>query len=186
MRWPCPAPLRLAQKTLNPSSSARSKRRAAAAPRRRRRRSARIRVFRSACGSARSRPWSTNATAAWASRCISAAQGLGEHGGFLAGGGARDGRQGLQHRPLHRRGCLRGPGGCGADGALAAHLDLAHPWNVTPTARSRSPKPARPRRWPSTRASTTPRAHRSAPTRGCMSTATRTDSSAAIPPPRTP
>ena len=48
------------------------------------------------------------------------AQGFGEHRRFLHGGGARDRRQGLQHRPLYRGGRERGAGRCRTHGALAA------------------------------------------------------------------
>ena len=72
-RWPYPAILFASpKKTLNRSSSARWKKRALEAPRRPRRPSARIRVFRSGCDSARWRPWNTSAIAAWALRYISA------------------------------------------------------------------------------------------------------------------
>jgi hypothetical protein len=51
-----------------------------------------------------------------------AAQGVGQHRRFLPGGRPGHGGQGLQHRPFHRRGRLRGACGRRTHGEIAAQL----------------------------------------------------------------
>ena len=146
------------------------------------------RPFGRACGWARSRRWSTSATAAWGSRCTS--------------GSARA-------RPARRISRRRR---CGATVAKACSIarftaedacsglaDAALMARSPAGSRSRSSvesqrrarhrdrqDPARPRRSGSIRASTTPRVPRSTPIRDCMSTAIPMASSAAIRRPRIP
>ena len=111
---------------------------------------------------ARSTRSSTSATAAWGSRSISASARARPAPRTLRRGGARHGREGLRHRPLHGRGPLRG---AGRPEALARDIPGSRPRSSlgadTPSAPSRWRANARRRDWTSMRASTTPRAPRS-------------------------
>ena len=61
-----------------------------------------------------------------------AAQGFGQHGGFLAGCGPGDCGQGLQYRPIHGgRRLLRGLADAELMMRTPLDLDLSHPWNVS-------------------------------------------------------
>ena len=103
--------------------------------------------------------------------------------GDLSAGAIRDiGREGLQHRRLHRRGRVRGLAGPRHAGArLSRPRSVSSLVDRSGCRRASWRSPARRRRWMPTRASAIPRARRCRVIAGCACSAIRSASSAASP-----